>query len=157
MHANILLAAVDQFTWIVRTILFVSSRAAIAVEVPKEAVPRWNPRTIRPSFLYCSIGSQTKSLSPWTEYERKKINIDRGVKQLKVKSWTSALILEMTFTAVSVPDCFLLKKKKVIKADSEMSATIKKILSNKEMLTQGTFQKLESCWAKHQATPLQVN
>lgn len=62
----------------------------------------------------------------------------------------------MTFTAVSVPDCFLLKKKKVIKADSEMSAT-KKILSNKEMLTQGTFQKLESCWAKHQATPLQVN
>lgn len=89
--------------------------------------------------------------------EKKKTNIDRGVKQLKVKSWTSALILEMTFTAVSVPDCFLLKKKKVIKADSEMSATIKKILSNKEMLTQGTFQKLESCWAKHQATPLQVN
>lgn len=63
----------------------------------------------------------------------------------------------MTFTAVSVPDCFLLKKKKAIKGDSEMPATIKKILSNKELLTQGTFQKLESCWAKHQATPLQVN
>lgn len=42
----------------------------------------------------------------------------------------------MTFTAVSVPDCSLLKKKKAIKGDSEMPATIKKILSNKEMLTQ---------------------
>lgn len=57
----------DEFTWMVRTILLVSSRAAIAVDVPKEAVPRWNPRTIRPSFLYCSIGSQTRSLNPWTE------------------------------------------------------------------------------------------
>lgn len=69
-------------------------------------------------------------------------NIDRGVKQLKVKSWTSALILEMTFTAVSVPDCFLLKKKKVIKADSEMSATIKKILSNKEMFDSRNFSEI---------------
>lgn len=30
----------QQFTWMVRTILLVSSRAAIAVDVPKEAVPR---------------------------------------------------------------------------------------------------------------------
>lgn len=30
----------NQFTWMVRTILFVSSKAAMAVEVPKEAVPR---------------------------------------------------------------------------------------------------------------------
>lgn len=52
------------FTWMVRTILLVSSRAAMAVDVPKEAVPLWNPRTIRPSFLYCSMGSQTKSLNP---------------------------------------------------------------------------------------------
>lgn len=56
------------FTWMVRTILLVSSRAAMAVDVPKEAVPLWNPRTIRPSFLYCSMGSQTKSLNPWTEH-----------------------------------------------------------------------------------------
>lgn len=54
-------------TWMVRTILLVSSRAAMAVDVPKEAVPLWKPRTIRPSFLYCSMGSQTKSRNPWTE------------------------------------------------------------------------------------------
>lgn len=51
-------------TWMVRTMRLVSSRAAIAVEVPKDAVPRWNPRTIRPSLRYCSMGSQTRSLKP---------------------------------------------------------------------------------------------
>lgn len=57
-----------EFTWMVRTMRLVSSRAAIAVEVPNEAVPRWNPRTIRPSLRYCSIGSHTRSLMPWTTH-----------------------------------------------------------------------------------------
>ncbi len=62
----IILPQRNHFTCIVRTIRFVSSRAAIAVEVPKEAVPRWKPRTILPSLRYCSMGSQTRSLKPWT-------------------------------------------------------------------------------------------
>ena len=55
----------------VRTIRLVSSRAAMAVEVPKDAVPRWNPRTMRPSLRYCSMGSHTRSLNPWTEHNDK--------------------------------------------------------------------------------------
>lgn len=43
-----------------------SSRAAEAVDVPKEAAPRWIPRIMRPSFLYCSMGIQNRSLTPWT-------------------------------------------------------------------------------------------
>uniref|UniRef100_A0A6B0UHD8 Putative secreted protein n=1 Tax=Ixodes ricinus TaxID=34613 RepID=A0A6B0UHD8_IXORI len=46
------------------TILFVSSRQAMAVEVVKEFAPRWRPRTIRPSLRYCSTGSQTRSRIP---------------------------------------------------------------------------------------------
>lgn len=63
-----------QSTWIACTSLLLSSRAADAVEVPKDAAPLWRPRMMRPSFLYCSIGSQNKSLTPWTgqdEGERK--------------------------------------------------------------------------------------
>lgn len=48
------------------TSLLLSSRAADAVEVPKDAAPLWRPRIMRPSFLYCSIGSQNRSLTPWT-------------------------------------------------------------------------------------------
>lgn len=80
-----------RITWMVRTILLVSSRAAIAVEVPKEAVPRWNPRTIRPSFLYCSIGSQTKSLNPWTEEKIHRKN--REQHYMKISTWISEVRL----------------------------------------------------------------
>lgn len=48
------------------TSLLLSSRAAEAVEVPKDAAPLWRPRIIRPSFLYCSIGIQNRSRTPWT-------------------------------------------------------------------------------------------
>lgn len=48
------------------TSLLLSSRAADAVEVPKDAAPLWRPRIMRPSFLYCSMGSQNRSLTPWT-------------------------------------------------------------------------------------------
>lgn len=48
------------------TSLLLSSRAADAVEVPKDAAPLWRPRIIRPSFLYCSMGNQNRSLTPWT-------------------------------------------------------------------------------------------
>lgn len=48
------------------TSLLLSSRAADAVEVPNDAAPRWRPRIMRPSFLYCSIGSQKRSRTPWT-------------------------------------------------------------------------------------------
>ena len=44
----------------------VSSRAAMAVDVVNELAPRCKPRTIRPSFWYCSMGSQNKSRIPWT-------------------------------------------------------------------------------------------
>lgn len=88
---DFLLTVGEKITWMVRTILLVSSRAAIAVDVPKEAVPRWNPRTIRPSFLYCSIGSQTKSLNPWTE---QKIHLNNGKQHyMKISTWISKVRL----------------------------------------------------------------
>lgn len=62
------------------TSLLLSSRAAEAVEVPKDAAPRWRPRIMRPSRLYCSMGIQNKSLTPWTRqresYTKKTIEIN---------------------------------------------------------------------------------
>lgn len=46
--------------------LDVSSNAAIAVDVVKLFAPLCNPRTILPSFWYCSIGNQNRSRIPWT-------------------------------------------------------------------------------------------
>lgn len=43
-----------------------SSRAAEAVDEPKEAAPRCSPRMRRPSFRYCSMGSHSRSRKPWT-------------------------------------------------------------------------------------------
>lgn len=57
-------------TWIACTSRLLSSRAAEAVEVPKDAAPLCKPRIMRPSFLYCSIGSQKRSRTPWTEKEQ---------------------------------------------------------------------------------------
>lgn len=56
------------------TSLLLSSRAAEAVEVPKDAAPLWRPRIMRPSFLYCSMGNQNKSRTPWTEESQRWIN-----------------------------------------------------------------------------------
>lgn len=56
-------------TWMACTRRLLSSRAAEAVEVPKEAAPRCRPRMIRPSLRYCSIGSQKRSRKPWTGKE----------------------------------------------------------------------------------------
>src|SRR4029434_5839840 len=55
-------------TWMVCTMRLVSSSAAMAVHVPKDAVPLWKPRTIRPSLRYCWIGSHTRSLHPCTAH-----------------------------------------------------------------------------------------
>lgn len=62
-------------TWIACTSLLLSSKAAEAVEVPKDAAPLWSPRIMRPSFLYCSMGSQNRSRTPWTEKKKKKKHI----------------------------------------------------------------------------------
>ena len=78
-----------QVTCMVWTILFVSSRAAIAVEVPKEAAPLWNPLTMRPSFRYCSIGNQTKSLRPCT---RTTVNIQKLIGMLEYRRWRQILL-----------------------------------------------------------------
>lgn len=53
-------------TWMAWTSLLLSSRAAEAVDDPKEAAPRCSPRMRRPSFLYCSMGSHSRSRNPWT-------------------------------------------------------------------------------------------
>lgn len=58
-------------TWMACTSLLLSSKAADAVEVPKDAAPLWRPLMMRPSFLYCSIGSQKRSLTPWTGGRRR--------------------------------------------------------------------------------------
>jgi hypothetical protein len=58
--------AVTLFTCMAWTSLLVSSSAAMAVDVVNELAPRWRPLTIRPSFWYCSMGSQNKSRIPWT-------------------------------------------------------------------------------------------
>lgn len=60
-------------TWMAWTSLLLSSRAAEAVDDPKEAAPRCSPRMRRPSFLYCSMGSHSRSRNPWTggqDYQR---------------------------------------------------------------------------------------
>ena len=46
------------------TTLLVSSNNDIAVDVENDVAPLCRPRTIRPSFLYCSTGSQNKSFIP---------------------------------------------------------------------------------------------
>lgn len=43
-----------------------SSSTAIDVVVEKATAPRCRPLTIRPSFLYCSMGIQNRSFTPWT-------------------------------------------------------------------------------------------
>lgn len=53
-------------TWIACTSRLLSSKAAEAVDEPKEAAPRCSPRMRRPSFLYCSMGSHSRSRNPWT-------------------------------------------------------------------------------------------
>lgn len=60
------LDARPSLTWMACTSRLLSSRAAEAVDEPKEAAPRCSPRMRRPSFLYCSMGSHSRSRNPWT-------------------------------------------------------------------------------------------
>jgi hypothetical protein len=80
--------AVTLFTCMAWTSLLVSSSAAMAVDVVNELAPRCRPRTIRPSFWYCSMGSQNKSRIPWT----RKIIEDRGILELRIYSLLILLI-----------------------------------------------------------------
>lgn len=64
-------------TWMACTRRLLSSRAAEAVEVPKEAAPRCRPRMMRPSLRYCSMGSQKRSRRPWTGGREKEESVGR--------------------------------------------------------------------------------
>ena len=54
-------------TCTVCTSLFVSSRKAMAEEVVKEFAPRCSPLMTRPSRRYWSMGSHTRSTTPWNK------------------------------------------------------------------------------------------
>lgn len=88
-------------TWMACTSLLLSSRAADAVEVPKDAAPLWRPLIMRPSFLYCSMGSQKRSLTPWTE--GKGVKWDENSKSSTVPIvWTAMCVVVtevVTYTA----------------------------------------------------------
>lgn len=82
------------------TSLLLSSRAADAVDVPKDAAPLWRPRIIRPSFLYCSMGSQKRSLTPWTgETHRCK---ERRGQKINTKGLSTFQIIKQTTVYINV-------------------------------------------------------
>ena len=60
----------DYITCTLCTTLLVSSNNDIAVDVENDVAPLCRPRTMRPSFLYCSTGSQNKSFIPCATEER---------------------------------------------------------------------------------------
>lgn len=85
-------------TWMAWTSRLLSSRAAEAVDDPKEAAPRCSPRMRRPSFLYCSMGSHRRSRNPWTVCRT-------GLSERDAK--TALASLPCTRTLTSFPNQFL--------------------------------------------------
>ena len=59
--------AVSAVNWMALMSRLVSWSAADVEDVVNDAAPRWNPLRSLPSLLYCSMGIQTKSTSPFTK------------------------------------------------------------------------------------------